>query len=1124
MGGGLLIASLLIAFGGTRTASAQQTYQERGFLESAARSLVPGLGAYDAVQDLGARLGDAAWDATPTMIQQGVTASVRGLTVEQAVREGLPTTGSITDMLTARLVGFLAFVMGLVVSFLGKMILLLVNILLGFLTYNGFADAPPVITGWKIVRDLVNMFFIVVLIVASYATILGGKDELHVKKILPKLLIAAVLVNFSKTIVALLIDASQVVMLTFVNAFAAIGAGNFTNALHLPQISESSYAGQLEAAVTSTAQQVGTAGAGQVILDVILAAALQIILLVIAIGVVLMMIVFVVVRIVGLWMLLIFSPIPFLTSALPQSIKSSLGKQVDSFWSRLSGFLVGGPIMAFWLWLTFATLSAQGTTERLGLFQNVQTAEVTGAFQVGQSAISMFITRIGNAQGLGSYVIAVTMMMMGLEAAMDVAGKVGGSAGDLMSTIGKKSKGYALGAARMMTYGGAAGAGILAARGAIGAATLAGRGTKAVAGAGLGLVDRRYDLRGKLGRAASRVPGIRGTEWAQNMQMANRNDAAKRAMAMSRVLNDPLATDEEKDIERNRIRSSLGMYGDLGSKRAVADDYLKSASNERDIERRLKPTKDAVKAAVASAPGVDDQLARRVANRRVQQESGNERVRMFESARGLVDDGTQQGHDRLQTIDDGIKKIRSSQPHLIMNEEERAKQMKNVPANFTTLDEDARSNFEVLRHFGGEAFKEEGGRITLGDDSAIRGARKKLEGKNRENFDAMVNYVRDMNGGVAASDLRHLSVEQDAAGDQRIFRSTVDERGLITGGAFQMSDRHKETIQRVQTQFSDSEKTAWLREEVGHDAATALHPRPSVEAGAAARLMDAAKVVGVSQVINSVGAGASAAEAPRMREAAVHSLSDQVAARVQATSNNLQQKRPAYQDINGKEVASKTNAQILNDKNAPPSVRARALAEYQAQVAEVLPVLQGMKELPVEEQIEFMAAIGKEDVGRVLNSGMMADPALKLAAQDLKITMNDNRDHIESYFSKIAPDELQGMDDYHQSNEYDRRMNATDEGRQKMQGLETVAGYTDAQRTRFFAEHPDIEPEYREYARNAAAKARVAASNLEASDGFTERYSTYVKYDRARNALNLINASGGKGGSSSNRPRGGSST
>jgi len=63
--------------------------------------------------------------------------------------------------------------------------------------------------GWTITRDIVNMFFILALVVIAFATILRI-ETYGMKALLPKLIIIALLINFSYLVCGIIIDASQV--------------------------------------------------------------------------------------------------------------------------------------------------------------------------------------------------------------------------------------------------------------------------------------------------------------------------------------------------------------------------------------------------------------------------------------------------------------------------------------------------------------------------------------------------------------------------------------------------------------------------------------------------------------------------------------------------------------------------------------------------------------------------------------------------------------------------------------------------------------------------------------------------------------------------------------------------
>lgn len=351
--------------------------------------------------------------------------------------------------------GAFAWVLGLIVNFLGSVVSVLIYILMGFLQYNGFADAPPVMMGWVIIRDLMNMVFIVVLIISAVATILNYEtSDLHVKNVLPKLIAAAVLINFSKMIVGILVDVSQVVMLTFVNAFQASGVGNFSQLLGLPsftQLRQDNAAGNAASSVSGSSGQPG----GQIIFDVLLAYMLAMAMLVISIGVILIMILFTVARIVGIWVLLIVSPAAFLATSLPKKLQKIFGSLAHDFWEKLTAFLVGGPTMAFFLWLAFATVRSTqqmsgdgGVATRLGLFNREASpitrngiysanSVLTGAATQGTN---FFLSRVGNADGIASFIVGVALMVIGLEQAVRAANNASSIVGKYAGSIASYAK------------------------------------------------------------------------------------------------------------------------------------------------------------------------------------------------------------------------------------------------------------------------------------------------------------------------------------------------------------------------------------------------------------------------------------------------------------------------------------------------------------------------------------------------------------------------------------------------------------------------------------------------------------------------------------------------------------
>ena len=76
------------------------------------------------------------------------------------------------------------------------------------ISYTGF-DNPVVAAGWPIMRDLANMFVVLGFVIIGLATILRLKNY-EAQKLLPRLIVVALLINFSLVICGFFIDASNI--------------------------------------------------------------------------------------------------------------------------------------------------------------------------------------------------------------------------------------------------------------------------------------------------------------------------------------------------------------------------------------------------------------------------------------------------------------------------------------------------------------------------------------------------------------------------------------------------------------------------------------------------------------------------------------------------------------------------------------------------------------------------------------------------------------------------------------------------------------------------------------------------------------------------------------------------
>jgi hypothetical protein len=147
---------------------------------------------------------------------------------------------------------------------------------------------------------------------------------------IPALFIAVAAMNFSRLLCGLLIDLSQVIMFTFVNAILDIGAGNFAQLLGLTNVGTLNFGDGSLGALGSAAFS-GGAALGAAVLQLALMLAIFAVLICLAIAFLW--------RIVILWVLVILSPIAFFFRFAPDVVDVGFGKGGD-WWGKFTGALV----------------------------------------------------------------------------------------------------------------------------------------------------------------------------------------------------------------------------------------------------------------------------------------------------------------------------------------------------------------------------------------------------------------------------------------------------------------------------------------------------------------------------------------------------------------------------------------------------------------------------------------------------------------------------------------------------------------------------------------------------------------------------------------------------------------
>lgn len=205
----------------------------------------------------------------------------------------------------------------------------------------GFKNMETVHMGWTITRNIVNMFFIFALVIIAFATILRI-DSYGIKALLPKLILMAILINFSFLACGIIIDASNIAAQFFRDGIKTDDIGqtiiDATGSAKSLQVDPKEGVGMVETKSDldrNIRQLISLAFA------ITIVGITGIILL---IGSVLF-----VIRIGALWVLIILAPIAWFLSIFP-----AFKAQANKWWSNFLKWSFFAPIFLFFIYLSIA--------------------------------------------------------------------------------------------------------------------------------------------------------------------------------------------------------------------------------------------------------------------------------------------------------------------------------------------------------------------------------------------------------------------------------------------------------------------------------------------------------------------------------------------------------------------------------------------------------------------------------------------------------------------------------------------------------------------------------------------------------------------------------------------------
>ena len=308
------------------------------------------------------------------------------------------------------------------------------DIMLAFSLSKNVLDAGFAKNGWAVTRDLANMLFIFILLAIAIATILQISSY-GAKSLLARLVIIALLLNFSLFITRVVVDVSNVTARLFYDSISPantaanvpdgttpLSASSYIKSLDIPtkDISVGLVAAfnpqQLLGIESFNKWVSGGKGLGELFFIYIFATVLNVITAWVLVSIAMLLIT----RVAVIWFLMAVAPLAFIAMILPNT-KSWASR----WWSELFSKSFSIAVFLFFLWIIAAFTSS---TFLKDTFNTSASSAAGGLLQ--------FVVIVGL-----QFSVLIVMLLM----AKKVMEKMAGSIGGMSLAIGNKLAGGALG-------------------------------------------------------------------------------------------------------------------------------------------------------------------------------------------------------------------------------------------------------------------------------------------------------------------------------------------------------------------------------------------------------------------------------------------------------------------------------------------------------------------------------------------------------------------------------------------------------------------------------------------------------------------------------------------------------
>ncbi|MEK7500717.1 MAG: hypothetical protein AAB642_01160 [Patescibacteria group bacterium] len=328
---------------------------------------------------------------------------------------------AVTNWLTDSALGTVLEILHLFVSFVGYILITLAASVVNFaFNFQQFLEVPVVQIGWTLTRDIANMAFILLMLVMAFGTILR-MESYGWKKMLPKLVVMALLINFSLIISGVVLDVANSLAYFFVSA-----GGTATDAGREVSVGDNIMTALQMGAVAQIQNDVnlGTASnaARGMITKVIMVVFIQLILYLIVAFLLFAMGLMMIYRLIRIWISLIMAPFYWVSYAIPGY------NRFNQWWMDFLKQAFFPAIMGFFIFLGMLTAATLNSVDFLTAAKDV------GGFWgtiISTIPISMIM----------QYIVVVSILFYGLT----ISQSWGASGAKMMLDVANKSKGWALG-------------------------------------------------------------------------------------------------------------------------------------------------------------------------------------------------------------------------------------------------------------------------------------------------------------------------------------------------------------------------------------------------------------------------------------------------------------------------------------------------------------------------------------------------------------------------------------------------------------------------------------------------------------------------------------------------------